>query len=117
MSAAHSGPFRFIHSTLISKSAFQVAPRARVCQPTSLPLLGMLTALVGQVYGSKQNACRCGGVNTTSSRKQGEEKKCNLRAPWLIVPFQRRSDGAGGPPSTRSVSTSSTVGFAKDFGF
>src|SRR5262249_60773302 len=77
--------------------------------PTSRPRDARLIASVGQVYGSRQKACRCGGVKTTISRKSGDEETRNSCCPCCSVPFQRRPAGGVGPPGCKSVSTSSTL--------
>src|SRR5262249_30237584 len=95
--------------TVISTTDVQRPPGSSAFQPTSSPFCARFTASVGQVYGSRQNACRCGGVETTPSPKARDE---TTRSSWLSSrsdPFQRSPAGPTGPPFSRSVSTSSTL--------
>ena len=82
-----------VAQTHSSTTADHVPPGGSTSQPASMPRACRLMASVVQVYGSTQNAWRCGGVNTTMSRNAA----------------RAGGSGSGPPPRSRPRSGSSPV--------
>jgi hypothetical protein len=72
-----------------SATVIHSPPGGSVNQPASIPRASRLTASVVHVYGSMQKAWRCGGVNTTISRKTGEQASGTVNGPRTMARFDQ----------------------------